>query len=178
MLVLQPSRLVNSFCLSEKLTNCLSLLSHIPEYLRAKREPLFTDITGVLSWLGNENRAVLSLHFRIIVSKQAGVRYSCKHSHRACLPEMFLFFPSVPAVTPDFIPPYLRMTSSSIIGASISNTPISLEALRGSTHCDPVVPQSCSYSSYLASLGRLYSGQKDIASHYRHVHQFGRTFVV
>jgi len=82
MLALQPSRLVNPICLSAKLTNYLSLLSNIPEYMRAKREPIVADITGVLSWLGDENRAVLSPHFRIIVSKQAGVHYSCKQSPR------------------------------------------------------------------------------------------------
>jgi hypothetical protein len=60
--------------------------------MRAKREPLVADITGVLSWLGNENRAVLSLYFRIIVSKQTGVHYSCRHSHRAFLAEKCLLY--------------------------------------------------------------------------------------
>jgi hypothetical protein len=47
------------------------------EYTRIyAREPLVADIAVALSWLGNENRAVLSLNFRIIVSKQAGVHYS------------------------------------------------------------------------------------------------------
>jgi len=90
MLALHPSRLVYPVCLSANLINCLSLLSNIPEYMRAKREPIVADITGVHSWLGNENRAFLSPQFRIIVYKQAGVHYSCKHGHCACLPEMCL----------------------------------------------------------------------------------------
>jgi len=90
MLALQPSRLVNPIRLSAKLTNCLRLLSNIPDYMRAKREPIVANITSVLSWLGKENRVVLFPHIRIIISKQAGVQYSCKHSHCACLPEMCL----------------------------------------------------------------------------------------
>jgi len=179
MLALQRSGLVNPIYLSAKLRNCFSLLSNIPEYMRAKREPIVADITAELSWLGNENRAVLSPHFRIIVSKQVGVPYCCKHAP-ACLRRAF-YIPSGPAATPDIIRTNLRvhfLLTYRSVNFKYTDFVKGIIFTREYAVWSGGAPELFLRFPYSASLGRLYSGREDVASCYRHVHQLARIIVL